>query len=1023
MLRDRDRDALRDTIVDSFAAEVMSREPARTLEEERRSRTIKPTVIVGLGGAGCGIGARLKLAVQRYYRNMPDLLEMVQFVMFDTEPHAGHRDPIIEATFANGNEYYFLGGFNPHTWVANNLGHDPNLSRWWPTTTGLEAGVPIAAGCRRFRPLGRLCLYRSLNIVRTAIGNAIRNAINMNATAIRNLNLPPLGENATLSVHVISGSCGGTGSGMLLDVLALTRSELANQAQPDAGCSAVIVMPTFYRNLGDTVNERLTRARGANGYAFLRELQHFFNHPDQWPEHCLDAATQAAQSVNQVSNTVMPARTCYLMDDEIQSRTVPDLDSIYGLAADALFQKLISPLDAGTVDLNSHLTAPDRDRSCAFSSMGVSYIVYPRKTIARCAGAAVLRDLLDERLRPGLGPDDGERARSDAEKLFSDYAAQVDVATVARALARRADAMRSQIPGAEGINAEARTPGARKPKLVNAMKHAQQRAATATTQALKALDSEAATLAKQAQGDLAVQLQQRCLDMVSLRSVEYAMTVLRILLERVNSAEPPAPVGADRGSSIHSNVSEAVDYVTQVNALETNWKPDLLERKQFDVIVRKFAQDLAAQFAADIAEKAASDARAYRAHMLVPVLNGLIERLHRLSEQLTVLRNQLDEQANRHDAEVDEGNLPITTQYVPEGGVAKASEQLAKRLRDENADLLTGLFSALAQEGVLSKLGDPSQPVRQEALTQAAKAAVHWICAETALDKAIRRSLADVIATELGTERFVAKVLPEAVGLADPTWRVDPSKVGGGLTSDTIVLPNWPSGFPDEYLAHPVFAGRAGHEGSQEPHKMLILKTEHGLPLHALAGIQALKDDYATHIARDRDQKEPPHPSAAWTKNPNMLEDVLPAGRAALDEGFALGIFTNWLVRVKQHQQAAGIIRSWDYGVIYERTPNQYYVAELKKRGASLVVQDERFIAGGRAAAADAFTQADAVHVGTFMTSLTNAIGADQVRTLIIEYCDTVLEPGAGPRSTHAEHLKQQFGKELAVLRAYIGEE
>ncbi len=204
---------------------------------------------------------------------------------------------------------------------------------------------------------------------------------------------------------------------------------------------------------------------------------------------------------------------------------------------------------------------------------------------------------------------------------------------------------------------------------------------------------------------------------------------------------------------------------------------------------------------------------------------------------------------------------------------------------------------------------------------------------------------------------------------------------------------------------------------------MLILRTEHGLPLHALGGIEALKGHYVRHLKKDSERREPPHISARWLEDADCLEDVLPAGLTALEESFALGLFTNWLVRTRKHEEAAAIIRHWSNGVVYERTPNQYHVAVLEKHGNTIQVKEERSLAAGRAAAAAAFTQADAAHVKRFMHVLTDRIGADQVRKLIRDYCDNVLEAAVAPRAPHAEHLKEQFRRELDALRSSIGEE
>src|SRR5437868_3052750 len=69
-----------------FGQEVGERLPGRTLQAERRQRTLKQAVVVGIGGTGTEIAARLKHSVDRFYGELGELKEMIQFVTFDTMP-------------------------------------------------------------------------------------------------------------------------------------------------------------------------------------------------------------------------------------------------------------------------------------------------------------------------------------------------------------------------------------------------------------------------------------------------------------------------------------------------------------------------------------------------------------------------------------------------------------------------------------------------------------------------------------------------------------------------------------------------------------------------------------------------------------------------------------------------------------------------------------------------------------------------------------------------------------------------
>lgn len=1009
---------LKNHLVACFAQVADARTRARTLEEERTTRTLRPTVIIGLGGAGCGIGARLKRSLHRYYQNLQSARDMLQFLMLDTESLQRHRDSAISETFASDAEYLFLGGFSPREWVRHHRDHDDDLRRWWPDTAGLE-GTNISDGCRRIRPLGRLCLYNHRAQVQAAINRALNSALELSREANANLDLTPLDEDAALSVHVISGSCGGTGSGMLLDVLTMVRRALREVGHSSSKCTAVIVMPSFYRNLGDTVSEPLKHARGANGYAFLRELQHFAHHPDQWKDFCLDSLARARSDADIGPDTDAPAQSIYLLDDEIAGRTIGSLDEVYGLAADALFHKLTSPVAAGSVDLNLHLARPDRDRVRAFSSMGISYILYPRKTIARCAGSAALRDLLDAGMRRPLSADDRETAQQEAERLMRDLAELLDAREVARTLAGETANLRNSLPSVTQLQEEARKPGSSRPKLATAMRKAEQSAQNAMGRASRLIADEAAAFRKAAQNRIIENLANAVLRAIGEHPIEWATEMLTRLTRLIEEAEAEIPTGAERADAVAARTGELSDYIRQVESLELNRKLDLMEKSRINSVLTQFVEALRTRFSAQATEDAGRAARLYRTEVAAPTAQEFAERCRRMLEEITILRGALDALAATTNVATDEHNLPITTQLVPKGGVEEVVRTVTEAMGGTGA-AASNLAPQLAANGRLWRLTDPDPNVRAQARMEAAEAITKWICDQEALDSALKRDLKTAI-EELGSEYFVKEVLPQAVKLADPTWREDTSRVGGDLVPEKEMLANYPPDFPKELLTADLRRSGREQRGSLEDHRMVILRVEHGLPLHALGNISTLREDYRKHLNRDKQRKEPPHIARDWNANPDSLEDVMPEGREALLEMFALGVFSDWLVTKKQHAEASAIITGWKNGVIYERTPNQYYIADLEQRGNRVTLTDERHLAGGRSQAAEAFSASDVKSVCIFRDRLTNAIGEDQVRQLIAEYCRDVLETQAAPRSNSAEHLKVQYKRELEALRKYAG--
>lgn len=1016
-LEEQRRAVLQQALRDAFRREAEARYDARTLEEERENRTLKPTVIVGIGGAGCGVGARLKKALQRYYRNMPEQLGMVRFVMLDTEQLSDHSDEEVKRTFAEAGEYVYLGGFNPQYWVNQNLRYDPSLKRWWPQDATI-GGTTITKGCKRLRPLGRLCLYYHRIAVEQALRNAVNQALALNEQAINDGILPPLGPDQ-LSVYVISGTCGGTGSGMFLDLMTMVRRVLKSLGEGGIEWSALLVMPTFYKHAGLSVSPLLREARSANGYAFLRELQHFRHYPDQWPDYVMDAERQKQVGADEEADADVPASRIYLMDNEVAGYVLTDLKDIFHIAADGLFQFLTRPVGAKQVDMDVALNNEYRGRICAFSSLGVSYIIYPRQTIARCAGTSILRSLIETELVRPITDVERQSALERAKKIFEDRAPLLDVSVVRQELQRTATSLRQQVPSASMVREEARKHA--KPAKKSAMDAALERTIKAARQASQGIQKVMADRKAAAPEELEAVLKEEMAQLSGSRSVEFVREVLTQLKRLVEAKTVQISPGNGQPDVAKERAKSAGQLIERVKQLETDFIPDALQGKHFEKLIDDFAKALIGVFDAEVTAEASTQALDYRDRVLLPALNEAISRCDNAMSALQTLRNQADTVSKETDPVFDEHNVSITTQYLPRGGVNEAVRTVVEDVQN-NKQLWPSFAAQLRAGAYLWRLGDPNEDVRQDVLVDLASKLPAWLCSLPEMDTVLKQSLAEVIRREMSADAFRGGPISEALKLADPTWRVNKNMVGGDLQPATFVLPGLPSEFPDEYLPQHL-AGQKSSAVTLPSHRIMLLQCEEGLPIHVLGGVEDLKHSYDKWKQQRSWSTQPPHVENEWIKDPTKLEDVFPMEQSALAEYFALGLFTHWLVTEKQHDAARKIIARWTKGVIYERTPNQFYVAQLKESKGQLVVEGERQLnqEGGRAAAMQNFTQQDEGNVRLFMKKLSDAVGAETVRSLIQEYSDTVLAPKTMPDARVAENLKQQLKNELEALQPLMG--
>jgi hypothetical protein len=233
--------------------------------------TIYPTMVVGVGG----MGTNTVRAVKRRFRNVwnghrppgtpqsaADALPgMIQLLALDTEPLVNRLDQ--EPLFAD--EFCYMGKFDATRLVAN-LDQHPEIGRWW-NYPSIPLGY-IHNGAKQLRPIGRLCFFRNYVNFKQSLETKLANLDKIrDMETAQNRGFPVVGNYQL--IYVVSSLCGGTGSGMFMDVAHRIRAQVRNNAR----VVGIFFLPDV---LEAEISSDLQRRRiRANAYAALKELNYF----------------------------------------------------------------------------------------------------------------------------------------------------------------------------------------------------------------------------------------------------------------------------------------------------------------------------------------------------------------------------------------------------------------------------------------------------------------------------------------------------------------------------------------------------------------------------------------------------------------------------------------------------------------------------------------------------------------------------------------------------------------------------
>jgi hypothetical protein len=230
--------------------------------EPEESFALRPTLLLGLGGAA---GAMLRRAKRRLQDRFGDLDQVpaVQLLLVDTDLKALHDATLgDEMTALRTSETFGLPLRSSTDYRAQAPAVLQWLSRRW------LYNIPRSLQTEGLRPLGRLALVDRASELTARLREALSTAIDPDSLAASTQATGREFRPGPPRVLLLAAVSGGAASGMLIDVGYLLRSLLADLGLTDDGLTAILTHATAR-------NAQLRDLALSNAYACLSELYHF----------------------------------------------------------------------------------------------------------------------------------------------------------------------------------------------------------------------------------------------------------------------------------------------------------------------------------------------------------------------------------------------------------------------------------------------------------------------------------------------------------------------------------------------------------------------------------------------------------------------------------------------------------------------------------------------------------------------------------------------------------------------------
>ena len=257
------------------------------MSSQVEEKSMVPTVIVGIGGTGAEVLARIRRLIEETYGSLSNF-PIIGFLLIDTDKDYKIDNPEAGGNPLKDNEKHWarVSGRQVQEMV-NNMENYPWINQWFPNElekniAGLEAGAGQIRACGRF---ALFCNYKEIEKKFIDTCNRIKGHENF---MLDRHKIKVITNN--INVFVTASLSGGTGSGMLIDMGYCIRNWLRGESS--ALVTAIVPMPQAFA--GVSVGDRIL----ANGYAAMMELSYYSDNRTRYSHQFTNSLMDEVRSID-----------------------------------------------------------------------------------------------------------------------------------------------------------------------------------------------------------------------------------------------------------------------------------------------------------------------------------------------------------------------------------------------------------------------------------------------------------------------------------------------------------------------------------------------------------------------------------------------------------------------------------------------------------------------------------------------------------------------------------------------------
>lgn len=347
---------------------------------------MRPTLIIGLGGTGKLILTRLRALFEQRFGDVP--VGRIRLLELDIDPHTEVTRYDTRETRLREEEFLDLGEVPAASIIRDVLaGHHEPMQGWLSTDVRLIE-TRLRQGGQQIRQMGRMAFL--WHAERIAESKHIRKRLEDIIAVLTSQYVADLEQEARLNIYVISSLCGGTGSGMFIDLAYLLQDILRNRNLLDKTMMSAFFTTSMFFSSAPQPNLR------PNTWAALTELDYFTRTTVErrrnprmryFDDHWIDIAERPYQFVYLID--AIDHRGYNIEHPEYMTRLVSDI---------ALLLTASRIGDEAAARINNVRALRRTELGTVYSTAGVAALVVPIPEMRSIAAVQLLRRLLRETL-------------------------------------------------------------------------------------------------------------------------------------------------------------------------------------------------------------------------------------------------------------------------------------------------------------------------------------------------------------------------------------------------------------------------------------------------------------------------------------------------------------------------------------------------------------------------------------------------------------------------------------------------